>query len=375
MSRPLLLFSVLTACLLPGALHAAAPASQEAFCLREAELCAVVGALGSPELDTDTAQRIRYLAASYLSCLTWNGTDPGSFPKTKPWDSISAESATQMLLYETLASSLKNDLPAALLACNQVRRPIFSDKFCRSLFGAYRSYYTPVCRDAAADYPDRDPVELEHICRSNIYPDKKTCSLLKDASRKEHCLDLLNTTLASGQRDAPACLDSTACRAFYRRAPGECDRIRGRVLSLYIPPRVKGETGNRAASRELSDSAAGKIRDGELVPARRLLLKSLELDPVNPEALIDLCVVNDREGRKTEALNACLAAAEAASKQAAPAWKVLSSEARFLGAQLLYELGRSTESVKLLGECIEQAPPGWERLEEAKNTLRKGAAQ
>lgn len=115
-------------------------------------------------------------------------------------------------------------------------------------------------------------------------------------------------------------------------------------------------------SKRLADSAVERIRAGDHKAAERLLLEAAELDPANPEALINLCYLRLRAGRKERALEACQGAAYAVRlfpENRRPALELLVAEASFESYELLKSAGRKAEAEKTLRCALENAPPDW----------------
>jgi len=129
-------------------------------------------------------------------------------------------------------------------------------------------------------------------------------------------------------------------------------------------------------SRKLSDSAVGKMRSGDLKAAEGFLLEALNADPRNPEALISLCAIRFREGKKEQALKACQEAAGsiyASEDNRRPGLEILAGEAEFESYKILGALGRDAEAKEALRRAVKNTPVSWPRLGEAKAALEKTA--
>ena len=102
------------------------------------------------------------------------------------------------------------------------------------------------------------------------------------------------------------------------------------------------------------------------------MTEALGVNPSNPEALISLCSLRLREGKKEQALKACQGAAEAvyANKEnSLPGFKILAGEAEFENYKILSALGRKAEAQEALVRAVKNAPASWNRLAEAKAAL------
>ncbi|MCX5785647.1 MAG: tetratricopeptide repeat protein [Elusimicrobia bacterium] len=127
-------------------------------------------------------------------------------------------------------------------------------------------------------------------------------------------------------------------------------------------------------SKKLSDSAVEKIRAGDFKTAEKLLVEALGINPSNPEALISLCSLRLREGKKEQALKACQGASEAvyANKEnSLPGFEILACEAEFESYKILAALGRRAEAEEALSRAVKNAPASWTGLAEAKAALQQ----
>lgn len=121
-------------------------------------------------------------------------------------------------------------------------------------------------------------------------------------------------------------------------------------------PAVKKD---KEKSQKLSDSAVEKMRHGDFKAAEKLLIDALGANPSNPEALISLCAIRLREGKKEQALKACQEAAEsvyANPDNKRPGLELLAREAEFESYKILSSFGRKSEAEEALRRAGKNAP-------------------
>lgn len=130
---------------------------------------------------------------------------------------------------------------------------------------------------------------------------------------------------------------------------------------------------NSRASKELTDQAVKKIFANDFRAAELLSEKALKKNPLNPEALMNLCVLRQKDGRTLQALEACKKAASAVYKDPAnkiSSLEMLSCEASLESFKLLKTLKRGPEAAEILNQCLKRAPADWPGLEAAKAALK-----
>ena len=131
---------------------------------------------------------------------------------------------------------------------------------------------------------------------------------------------------------------------------------------------------NSKASKKLTDQAVDKIFAGDYKAAELLSEKALAKNPLNPEALMNLCVLRQKDGRALKALEACKKAASAVYQDPAnkiSSLEMLSCEASLESFKLLKALKRGPEAAEILNQCLKRAPPAWPGLEAAKAALKE----
>ncbi|MBI4352208.1 MAG: hypothetical protein HY550_12300 [Elusimicrobia bacterium] len=131
---------------------------------------------------------------------------------------------------------------------------------------------------------------------------------------------------------------------------------------------------NAAASKKLSDQAVKKIFAGDFKAAEALLLKAVEKNRFNPEALMNLCALRQKDGRTVQALEACRGASASVRQDPAnnlPSLELLSCDAALESHKLLVALRRGAEAAAVLAPCVKQPPPSWPGLDAAKAALKK----
>jgi len=138
----------------------------------------------------------------------------------------------------------------------------------------------------------------------------------------------------------------------------QADSLR-RAYDIPIPADKKHQASanNVKKSRVLSNSAVEKMRISDYTAAKKLLVKALDFDPLNPEALIDLCVILAKEDKTEEALKACLGAANAVYGNPAnrlPGFEMLAKTASLYSYKLLNQLGRKDEAKEILHRSINE---------------------
>lgn len=130
---------------------------------------------------------------------------------------------------------------------------------------------------------------------------------------------------------------------------------------------------NSKASKELTDQAVKKIFANDFRAAELLSERALKKNPLNPEALMNLCVLRQKDGRTLQALEACKKAASAVYKDPAnriSSLEMLSCEASLESFKLLKTLKRGPEAAETLNQCLKRAPADWPGLEAAKAALK-----
>ncbi|MBI4801012.1 MAG: hypothetical protein HY796_00645 [Elusimicrobia bacterium] len=105
----------------------------------------------------------------------------------------------------------------------------------------------------------------------------------------------------------------------------ECEIQRGgwRMEKFRFP----GKAADPAASKSASDLAVKKLLSGELKDGEALLIKALESDPRNTNAILSLGALRAREGRLRE----CAALVEKARNMTPPEWRAAISEKSVCG--------------------------------------------
>jgi len=167
----------------------------------------------------------------------------------------------------------------------------------------------------------------------------------------------------------------TLCEVLALGEPGE-RMVRKRVAtdSSGLTSGTRSLLWKEAAGRSkaLSDSAVKKMIAGDFREAERILSKTAELDPANPEVFMNLCFIGLKEKDTEKALNACQSAAYAVyfnPENQLPALEILAAEASFRSYKLLKGAGRKLEAVNALRRAVENAPDGWPGLPEARKAL------
>ncbi|OGS29213.1 MAG: hypothetical protein A2218_04575 [Elusimicrobia bacterium RIFOXYA2_FULL_53_38] len=136
-------------------------------------------------------------------------------------------------------------------------------------------------------------------------------------------------------------------------------RRRAYGITITVPADKKhpASANDVKESRVLSNSAVEKMRISDYKAAKKLLLKALDFDPLNPEALIDLCVILAKEDKKEQAIKACLGAANAVYGDRAnrlPGFEILAKTASLYSYKLLNQLGRKDEAKEILRRSINE---------------------
>lgn len=127
------------------------------------------------------------------------------------------------------------------------------------------------------------------------------------------------------------------------------------------------------ASKKLTDQAVEKMFASDFRAAELLSEKALKKNPLNPEALMNLCVLRQKDGRTLPALEACKKAASAVYRDPAnkiSSLEMLSCEASLESFKLLKTLKRGPEAAEILNQCLKRAPADWPGLEAAKAALK-----
>ena len=138
--------------------------------------------------------------------------------------------------------------------------------------------------------------------------------------------------------------------------------------------RFYGSAAEKKESKKLSDSAVEKMRSGDFIMAEKLIINALTTNPSNPEALISLCSMRLKDGKKEQALKVCQEAAEsvyANPEYKRPGFAILAREAEFGSYEILSALGRKAEAKEALRRAVKNAPVSWPGLTKAKDALKK----
>lgn len=175
-------------------------------------------------------------------------------------------------------------------------------------------------------------------------------------------LEKLKQGLAGGPSGSPV------DEALALGEPGE-RMLRQRLArsALRLPPARRHLLWREASARskEFSDLAVEEMKAGDLAAAEGLLLKSVDADPANPEAFMNLCTLWQRRQKTEKAIGACRGAASAAhfgEKKGLEARGILASEALFRSYKLLLGAGRKAEAEAALRRAVENAPAAWPGL-------------
>lgn len=126
-----------------------------------------------------------------------------------------------------------------------------------------------------------------------------------------------------------------------------------------------------AASARLADEAVKKIFAGDKAAAFKELDAALKLNPLNAEALMDLCSLKAGAGASDEALAACAAVPGAAGASSAVYAGDLAADALYARVGILLGLGRAEAAGNCLRFALSAAPKGWRSAEAAEAALEK----
>jgi tetratricopeptide (TPR) repeat protein len=149
-----------------------------------------------------------------------------------------------------------------------------------------------------------------------------------------------------------------------------------RVYGLIKPgePFPSVPARDAAASVELADEAVKKIFNGDKAGAEKLLAGALRLDPLNAEALMDLCTLKSASGAPEAALETCAAAPGAAAAFSPVYGDSLAADALYSGSVILLRLGRPEAACEYLHFAISAGPANWKGRAAAEAGLRETAA-
>lgn len=157
--------------------------------------------------------------------------------------------------------------------------------------------------------------------------------------------------------------------------------LRTELSAYWLPPTFIHSKSKKQLmedfeiSKKLSDTAVEKMRAEDFESAEKILLRALSINDSNPEALISLCVIQTKQGKLEQAIEACHRSAESVYERPEyrmPGFEMLAREAELQSYKLLNALGRKEAARKALQRAIKGFPVLGQGATESEATLDGG---